>query len=226
MLCVFPPSATQKIEEGDWAAAFFAYQFMSIFFVMISAAFCYLQPLAIGATLLLCMMSSCLFVCGGRGGGGGGQCYLVCDEGVGGDWVDVSAGGGIADIKAFLNGVNLSQFINMRLLVSKILGICFSIAAGLPVGRKGPVIQIGSIVAAIVSQGKNKAFGLDISWTKFDDFRNDHTKRDFVTYGTAAGVAAGFRSPIGMLDMLVIDHGSMIMSTTQEATLLTLCLML
>lgn len=106
-------------------------------------------------------------------------------------------GGGIPEIKAFLNGVNLSEFVNVRLLVAKIIGICFAIGAGLPIGKKGPLIQIGSIIAAVTSQGKNKAFGLDISMTKIPDFRNDQTKRDFVTYGTAAGVAAGFRSPIG-----------------------------
>jgi chloride channel 7 len=110
----------------------------------------------------------------------------------------VWSGGGIPEIKAFLNGVNLSEFVNVRLLFSKVFGICFAIAAGLPFGKKGPLIQIGSIVGAVVSQGKNKMFGIDISWTKFEDFRNDHTKRDFITYGTAAGVAAGFRSPIGM----------------------------
>jgi chloride channel 7 len=93
--------------------------------------------------------------------------------------------------------VNLSEFVNIRLLVAKIIGICFAIGAGLPIGKKGPLIQIGSIVAAVTSQGKNKAFGLDVSMTKIQDFRNDQTKRDFVTYGTAAGVAAGFRSPIG-----------------------------
>jgi chloride channel 7 len=109
-----------------------------------------------------------------------------------------SIGGGIPEIKAFLNGVNLSEFVNIRLLFAKIIGICFAIAAGLPIGKKGPLIQIGSIVAAVISQGKNKVFGFDVSMTKIQEFRNDQTKRDFVTYGTAAGVAAGFRSPIGL----------------------------
>lgn len=106
-------------------------------------------------------------------------------------------GGGIPEIKAFLNGVDISKLITVRVLFAKMLGTCFAIASGLPVGKKGPLIQIGSIIAAVVSQGKNRAFGFDISWTKFLDFRNDRLKRDFITFGTAAGVAAGFRAPIG-----------------------------
>lgn len=52
----------------------------------------------------------------------------------------------------------------------------FFCCSGVPVGKKGPLIQIGSIIAAVVSQGKNAAFGFDISWTKFLDFRNDRQK--------------------------------------------------
>lgn len=107
------------------------------------------------------------------------------------------SGGGIPEIKAFLNGVDLSKLINVRVLFAKMFGTCFAIASGVPVGKKGPLIQIGSIIAAVVSQGKNAAFGVDISWTKFLDFRNDRLKRDFITFGTAAGVASGFRAPIG-----------------------------
>mmetsp|Transcript_12874 Transcript_12874/g.13318 ORF Transcript_12874/g.13318 Transcript_12874/m.13318 type:complete len:934 (-) Transcript_12874:30-2831(-) len=162
-------TAKELIAEGQWAAAFFSYQFMSIFFVLVAAALCYIQPLAIG--------------------------------------------GGIPEIKAFLNGVNLSEFVNIRLLLAKIIGICFAIGAGLPIGKKGPLIQIGSIIAAVVSQGKNSAFGLDISITKIQDFRNDQTKRDFVTYGTAAGVAAGFRSPIGGV-LFALEEGASFWSSS------------
>lgn len=145
--------ATERVEKGDWAGAFFAYQFMSIFFIAVAA----------------------------------GLCYKVPD----------ATGGGIPEIKAFLNGVNLKEIIHVRVLFAKMFGTCFAIASGVPVGKKGPLIQIGSIIAAVVSQGKNAAFGFDISWTKFLDFRNDRQKREFITFGTAAGVASGFRAPIG-----------------------------
>ena len=38
----------ELIAEDRWAAAFFSYQFMSIFFVLVAAGLCYLQPLAVG----------------------------------------------------------------------------------------------------------------------------------------------------------------------------------
>jgi chloride channel 7 len=157
------------IGNDNWAGAFFAYQFMSLFFVIIAAGLCYLQPLA--------------------------------------------SGGGISEIKAFLNGVNLNQFVNVRIVVAKILGVSFAIGAGLPIGKKGPLIQIGSIIATIISQGKSEMFKLDLSWTKVQDFRNDQTKRDFVTYGTAAGVAAGFKSPIGGV-LFALEEGASFWSST------------
>jgi chloride channel 7 len=129
-------------------------------------------------------------------------CVCVCTE-----------GGGIPEIKAFLNGVDLHELINIRVLFAKMFGTCFAIASGVPVGKKGPLIQIGSIIAAVVSQGKNQAFGFDISWTKFLDFRNDRQKRDFITFGTAAGVAAGFRAPIGGV-LFALEEAASYWSTT------------
>ena len=41
-------------------------------------------------------------------------------------------------------------------------------------------ICVGSIVGAVVSQGNKLTLGFDTSWTKFQDLRNDRTKRDFV----------------------------------------------
>lgn len=62
------------------------------------------------------------------------------------------------------------------------------------------MIHAGSIVGAAMSQGKTITFGFDTSWTKFQDLRNDRSKRDFVTFGAAAGVAAAFQAPIGIYD--------------------------
>lgn len=40
--------ATSRVEDGEWAAAFFAYQFMSIFFILVAAGLCYKVPNATG----------------------------------------------------------------------------------------------------------------------------------------------------------------------------------
>lgn len=124
-----------------------------------------------------------------------------------------AAGSGIPEIKAFLNGVNLNNVVRMPVLVAKVLGMCFSCAAGLPLGKEGPMIHAGSIIGAVVSQGNTVTlFGYDTSWNIFQDLRNDHTKRDFVTFGAAAGIAAAFRAPIGGI-LFSLEEGASFWST-------------
>ena len=125
----------------------------------------------------------------------------------------VAAGSGIPEIKAFLNGVSLNKIVRLRVLFAKVFGMCFSVAAGLPLGKEGPMIHAGSILGAAVSLGKTIAFGFDTSWTKFQDFRNDSSKRDFVTYGAAAGIAAAFRAPIGGV-LFTLEEGASFWSTS------------
>lgn len=98
-----------------------------------------------------------------------------------------AAGSGIPEIKAYLNGVNLDSVVRLRVLYTKVLGMCLSVASGLPLGKEGPMIHAGSIIGATVSQGNTITFGFNTSWTKFQDLRNDRSKRDFVTFGAAAG---------------------------------------
>lgn len=158
------------MEEGNQGAAFFAFQFISMFLTLCAGILCWIEPAA--------------------------------------------AGSGIPEIKAFLNGVNLSGIVRMPVLAAKVLGMCFSCAAGLPLGKEGPMIHAGSIIGAAVSQGNTITFfGYDTSWTMFQDLRNDYTKRDFVTFGAAAGVAAAFRAPIGGI-LFTLEEGASFWSAT------------
>ena len=109
----------------------------------------------------------------------------------------LAAGSGIPEMKAFLNGVNIPRLVDVKTLICKAIGIIFSCSAGLPLGKEGPMIHIGSVVAAGVSQGKSAAMGMETAFSKVQDFRNDKEKRDFVACGAGAGVAAAFGAPIG-----------------------------
>ena len=89
----------------------------------------------------------------------------------------------------------------------------FAVSAGLPLGKEGPMIHCGAVIGAAVSQGKTFTFGFDTSWTKFQDLRNDRSKRDFVTFGAAAAVAAAFSAPIGGV-LFTLEEGASFWSTT------------
>lgn len=162
-------SCYKLMEEGNHGGAFFAYQFLSLFLVLIAGMLCWREPAA--------------------------------------------GGSGIPEIKAFLNGVNISSVVRMPVLFAKVVGMCFSVAAGLPLGKEGPMIHAGSIIGAAVSQGNTISFGFDTSWNIFQDLRNDYTKRDYVTFGAAAGVAAAFRSPIGGI-LFTLEEGASFWSNT------------
>jgi chloride channel 7 len=128
-------------------------------------------------------------------------------------WIEpVSGGSGIPEIKCFLNGINLPRVVRIKTLLCKVVGVTFSVAAGLPVGKEGPMVHSGSVVAAGVSQGKARLWGVDTSFSKFGDFRNDREKRDFVACGAAAGVCSAFSAPIGGV-LFSLEEGASYWST-------------
>eukprot|EP01062_Namystynia_karyoxenos_P054592 TRINITY_DN4502_c0_g1_i1.p1 TRINITY_DN4502_c0_g1~~TRINITY_DN4502_c0_g1_i1.p1 ORF type:complete len:1369 (+),score=417.25 TRINITY_DN4502_c0_g1_i1:90-4109(+) len=118
----------------------------------------------------------------------------------------IAAGSGIPEIKCFLNGVKIPGVLRLQSLVAKSLGVLFSVAAGLPCGKEGPMIHSGAIVAAGISQGQTRQLGFSILEGPYQDLRNDYEKRDFVSCGAAAGVAAAFGAPVGGL-LFAIEEG-------------------
>ncbi|XP_074053262.1 H(+)/Cl(-) exchange transporter 7 isoform X2 [Macrotis lagotis] len=107
----------------------------------------------------------------------------------------VAAGSGIPQIKCFLNGVKIPHVVRLKTLVIKVCGVILSVVGGLAVGKEGPMIHSGAVIAAGISQGRSTSLKKDFKI--FEYFRRDTEKRDFVSAGAAAGVSAAFGAPVG-----------------------------
>jgi H+/Cl- antiporter ClcA len=94
----------------------------------------------------------------------------------------MSGGSGIPEVKCFLNGIDLPRINDLKTGICKVLGVIGSVAAGLPVGKEGPMVHSGAVVASAVSKGRVK---------------DDKKRRDYVACGAAAGVCTAFSAPIG-----------------------------
>ncbi|KAJ5067242.1 chloride channel protein clc family member [Anaeramoeba ignava] len=107
----------------------------------------------------------------------------------------VARGSGISEIKCYLNGIKIPRLVRIKTLFSKAVGVLCSVAGGLLVGKEGPMIHSGAVIAAGITQGKSSTWNADLKILRL--FRNDREKMDFVAGGAAAGVSAAFGAPIG-----------------------------
>ncbi|XP_038275323.1 H(+)/Cl(-) exchange transporter 7 isoform X1 [Dermochelys coriacea] len=107
----------------------------------------------------------------------------------------VAAGSGIPQIKCYLNGVKVPHVVRLKTLLIKVCGVILSVVGGLAVGKEGPMIHSGAVIAAGISQGRSTSLKRDFKI--FEYFRRDTEKRDFVSAGAAAGVSAAFGAPVG-----------------------------
>lgn len=108
-----------------------------------------------------------------------------------------AGGAGVSEVMAYLNGCDLSGILKMRTLMVKFVSAALAVGSGLPVGPEGPMVHIGAIVAAGLSQGHSTILGWDSGLLR--RFQNPKDKRDFVTAGAAVGVATAFSAPVGGL---------------------------
>ncbi|GAM18690.1 hypothetical protein SAMD00019534_018650 [Acytostelium subglobosum LB1] len=106
-----------------------------------------------------------------------------------------AAGSGIPEVKGYLNGTRIPHVLRFKTLWTKLVSMIFAVSANLQVGSEGPMIHMGAIVGNGFSQAQSKVFGFKVPLLQ--QFRNDKDKRDFVTMGAGAGVAAAFKAPLG-----------------------------
>lgn len=100
-------------------------------------------------------------------------------------------------VQCYLNGVKIPHVVRLKTLICKAVGVLFSVAGGLFVGKEGPMIHSGAIIGCGIPQFQSVTFKY-VNFN-FPFFRTDRDKRDFVSGGAAAGVAAAFGAPVGGL---------------------------
>ncbi|XWS33088.1 hypothetical protein CRYUN_Cryun22dG0048800 [Craigia yunnanensis] len=106
-----------------------------------------------------------------------------------------AAGSGIPEVKAYLNGVDAHSILAPSTLLVKIFGSILGVSAGFVVGKEGPMVYTGSCIASLIGQGGSRKYHLTRRWLRY--FKNDRDRRDLITCGAAACVAAAFRAPVG-----------------------------
>lgn len=117
----------------------------------------------------------------------------------------VTSSSGIPEVKGYLNGIRIKKAFNIKTLLGKVVSLVLSFSSGLVLGPEGPMFHIGSTLGAALSQFKSKTFGIysNTLWK----YQNDLDKRDFISCGAAAGIAAAFGAPIGGV-LFCMEEGS------------------
>ncbi|XP_074570041.1 putative chloride channel-like protein CLC-g [Curcuma longa] len=106
-----------------------------------------------------------------------------------------AAGSGIPEVKAYLNGVDAPQIFSLKTLCVKVAGSIAAVSSSLYVGKAGPMVHTSACIASILGQGGSRKYKLTCTWLRY--FKNDRDRRDLVTCGAGAGMAAAFRAPVG-----------------------------
>jgi len=96
-----------------------------------------------------------------------------------------ASGGGIPEIKTILSGFIIRGFLGKWTLLIKSIGIMLSVAAGLSLGKEGPMVHIAICIGNILSY----------LFPKYG--RNEAKKREILSAAAASGVSVAFGAPIG-----------------------------
>ena len=116
-----------------------------------------------------------------------------------------AAGGGIPQVKAALAKYPVT--LNLRVAIVKTIATILVVGAGFTVGRRGPTVHIGAALGAQVSR-----------WIP----NSPTNRRQMIAAGAAAGLAAGFNTPIAgvlfVVEELMRDISGLTLETAIAAS--------
>eukprot|EP00397_Hematodinium_sp_SG-2012_P005325 GEMP01005343.1.p1 GENE.GEMP01005343.1~~GEMP01005343.1.p1 ORF type:complete len:753 (+),score=156.63 GEMP01005343.1:136-2394(+) len=124
-------------------------------------------------------------------------------------WAPMVAGSGLPEIKGYLNGYAMPGLFETRKHWIRIAGIMLTVAAGMPVGREGPMVCIGGSCGILVVQQilkprfvrrvkvESDLDGNSKRLEVLDEENYAQLKRVACTLGASCGIAVAFHAPIG-----------------------------
>ncbi|QHN76915.1 Chloride channel protein CLC-d [Arachis hypogaea] len=92
-------------------------------------------------------------------------------------------------------GVDIHGILLLRTLIGKIFGSIGSVGGALALGKEGPLVHTSACIASLLGQDGSTKYHINSRW--FQVFKSDRDRRDLVTCGSATGVSAAFRAPVG-----------------------------
>ncbi|CAD5221057.1 unnamed protein product [Bursaphelenchus okinawaensis] len=99
-------------------------------------------------------------------------------------------GSGIPELKVIMNGFVLHNYLTLRTLVAKMLSLIAILGCGMPMGKEGPFVHMGAIIANLLSKAtrsfRHNAF-----------YANEGRHNELLSRGCAVGIACTFSSPAG-----------------------------
>lgn len=95
-------------------------------------------------------------------------------------------GSGVAEVIAVVNGIVYPAAINVKTIITKIIGVVLAVVGGLAVGKEGPLAHIGANLGCATVYLPGLEF-----------LRNNLNKRELLAAGASAGVSCAFGAPIG-----------------------------
>ncbi|NWX92615.1 CLCB protein, partial [Nothoprocta pentlandii] len=104
---------------------------------------------------------------------------------------------GLPEIIGYLNGTSMEHLFNIKTFLGTFVSCVLAVALGLFCGPEGPMIHLGAIMGCGLSHLQSDTLGIRLPF--LSRFRNSADKRNFITAGAGAGIAAVLRAPVGGL---------------------------
>lgn len=101
-----------------------------------------------------------------------------------------AVGSGIPEVKVIMHGFVLKNYLTLKTLVAKIVGLTLTLGSGMPVGKEGPFVHMGAIVASLLNKATSAC-----QYNAF--FSNEGRHMEMLSSGCAVGIACTFSAPAG-----------------------------